>query len=205
MDVVAPQASTGLPAACQSNKRKQGGKVCGGVSPGLWPAAYCRERKCAFELARRYGQRVGALVRGIRLNYERPPASGPLVADIVREAIRADEKGLSGDRVASVPLDRQQKKRAGVQSGRVVCSAEADASPARSICSTIRRGQIVSGAFAVKVEGRVDNSGILLLDDVMTTGAMLDACSRVLFRAGASSVIALTLARAVRPTSPADR
>ena len=63
----------------------------------------------------------------------------------------------------------------------------------------------VRGAFALKQGRRVDNSRILLLDDVMTTGATLDACSRALADAGASSVIALTVARAVRPASPAGR
>jgi ComF family protein len=53
------------------------------------------------------------------------------------------------------------------------------------------RWESVRGAFALKQSGRVDNSRILLLDDVMTTGATLDACSRALADAGASSVIAL--------------
>ena len=107
--------------------------------------------------------------------------------------------------MASVLLNRQQKKERALNPVDWFARPRRDASLARSICSTITRWQIVSGAFAMKAGGRVDNSGILLLDDVMTTGAMLDACSRVLFRAGASSAIALTVARAVRPTSPADR
>ena len=40
------------------------------------------------------------------------------------------------------------------------------------------RWESVRGAFAPKEGERVDNSRILLLDDVMTTGATLDACSR---------------------------
>jgi predicted amidophosphoribosyltransferase len=62
----------------------------------------------------------------------------------------------------------------------------------------------VRGALALKEGGRVDNSRILLLD-VMMTGATLNACSRALADAGASSVIAVTVARAVRPASPAGR
>ena len=39
---------------------------------------------------------------------------------------------------------------------------------------------------------------VLLVDDVMTTGATLDACTRALLRAGACAVDAITIARVVR-------
>jgi ComF family protein len=48
-------------------------------------------------------------------------------------------------------------------------------------------------AWRTKLQGAV----VLLVDDVMTTGATLDACSGVLLEAGVRSVSALTLARAV--------
>ena len=47
------------------------------------------------------------------------------------------------------------------------------------------------------VSGRI----LVLVDDVMTTGATLDACARVLKRAGAREVRTLTLARALAPAS----
>jgi predicted amidophosphoribosyltransferase len=52
----------------------------------------------------------------------------------------------------------------------------------------------VKKAFACT--GEVAGLNILLIDDVMTTGATVNACSKQLLKAGAKSVSVLTLARA---------
>jgi ComF family protein len=53
----------------------------------------------------------------------------------------------------------------------------------------------VRGAFAVRAPGRIAGRRVLLVDDVMTTGATADECARTLVRAGAASVDVFTLAR----------
>jgi ComF family protein len=63
-----------------------------------------------------------------------------------------------------------------------------------------RRHANVRGAFAVRarVAPRVAHRVVVLVDDVSTTGATLDACARALKGAGAREVRALTAARVAR-------
>lgn len=49
---------------------------------------------------------------------------------------------------------------------------------------------------AFEVKGDIKGLRLLLVDDVMTTGATVTECSKVLMKAGAKEVIVLTLARA---------
>jgi len=59
------------------------------------------------------------------------------------------------------------------------------------------RKKNVRGAFEVKRPDQICDLGVLLIDDVFTTGATVDECSRVLKRAGAKAVYVLTVARMV--------
>src|SRR2546427_639570 len=67
------------------------------------------------------------------------------------------------------------------------------ASPQYRLSDRDERRRNVSGAF--RSGKRVPQGGVLLVDDVITTGATLDACARVLIGAGAGPVFALTFAR----------
>lgn len=63
-----------------------------------------------------------------------------------------------------------------------------------------QRRKNVSGAFALKRGGieKIRGRHIVLIDDVLTTGATVDACSKLLLKAGAAGVDVITLARVVR-------
>jgi ComF family protein len=61
------------------------------------------------------------------------------------------------------------------------------------------RAQNVQGAFRVPADGKPEVVGrrLVLVDDVLTSGATIDACARALLRAGAAAVDVLVFARVV--------
>ena len=69
--------------------------------------------------------------------------------------------------------------------------------PDKLLLSRRERWETVRGAYATRTGARVDNLRVLLIDDVFTTGATLDACSKALKEAGAKAVYGLTVARAM--------
>lgn len=74
------------------------------------------------------------------------------------------------------------------------------ATPSQGRLSAEQRRRNVAGAFAVRAGHAEMLRGrrLLLVDDVMTTGATVGACARVALAAGAEAVDVVVLARAVR-------
>jgi len=178
----------------------------------------CREqpgqekRIYAFDRARSYAVYDGALVRAILLlKFERMEPLGVWFAERLAEVVKTE--GLSADVVVPVPLHRDRERERGYNQAdlvakplarrlklphRAVLLVRTRPRPDKQVLSLEERWESVRGAFATRPGSQVDNLRVLLVDDVMTTGATLDACSRALLEAGAKSVIGLTVARAVR-------
>jgi ComF family protein len=68
--------------------------------------------------------------------------------------------------------------------------------------SKAERAENVQGAFRVPDESKADIYGrrLILVDDVLTSGATIDSCARALLRAGAANIDVLVFARVVAPT-----
>lgn len=71
------------------------------------------------------------------------------------------------------------------------------ATPPQTQLTEEERRKNMRDAFALRADGTVAGKSILLVDDVYTSGATVNECSRTLKKHGAKQVYVLTLARAV--------
>ena len=69
--------------------------------------------------------------------------------------------------------------------------------PGGPLCSAAERRGNVLGVYEAENTDRIRGAKVLLIDDILTTGATLGECVRVLREAGAADVVCATLARAV--------
>lgn len=100
----------------------------------------------------------------------------------------------------SAELARPLARKAGIVFAPEVLSRRRPTPSQGEMPSAKARRRNVLGAFRVPPRRKPDVAGktVLVIDDVMTTGATAEACTRALMRAGAKKVYVLALARAVR-------
>lgn len=171
----------------------------------------CRSGFFSFDLARSYAVYDDALASAvILLKYEGVKRLGDWFAARLAEMVQRKAEDWRADLVVPVPLhaDRLRErgynqaeliarplaKRLGIKFGAYLL-VRTKPRPPRLVLSRTERWTSVRGAYATRQGIAVDNLRILLVDDVLTTGATLDACSRALKKAGAAAVLGLTVAR----------
>jgi ComF family protein len=181
--------------------------LCGDpvLTGDLCPA--CRRCPLRIDGIRSVGLHQGPLREAVHgLKYQRQRHLAPVLAGLMAKRLQAES--LPADVLVPVPLHRDRQRQRGYN--QAVLLAEALAGPAMPVISGClartrptrtqtdlgrdERMANVAGAFACR-NGDLFGRRVLLIDDVCTTGATLEACALACRQAGAASVWALTLSR----------
>lgn len=131
---------------------------------------------------------------------------------LLAEAVVRDLDG-EFDTVTWVPVSKKRERKRGYDQSRLIAERTAELlgykaepllrkrrhTPAQSgIKAEDARRANVSGAYEITDRDRISGRKILLIDDIVTTGATFSECARVLLMAGAESVAGAAVCCAVR-------
>ncbi len=173
----------------------------------------CRDSFFAFDVARSYGAYNEELKKAILLlKFEEVTCLGEWFASRLAEVVAREASEFKADVVVPVPLHPDRRRERGYNQAELIARPLARKlhlkqgayllmrtrpRPARLVLSRKEHWDSVRGAYETREGLRVDKLRVLLVDDVMTTGATLDSCARALKKAGAAAVLGLTVARVV--------
>jgi ComF family protein len=167
-----------------------------------------------FTMARAWGAYEGSLQEAIHhWKYEGKTNLTPFFAEWMAEGVKRYWDPDSLDLLIPVPLHTQRLRergfnqalllvkelscRTGIPYRKTILQKKKPTVPQVNL-SGAEREKGLRGVFHVTGKEEWVGKSILLVDDVYTTGATVNECSKVLWRGGAKRVDVLTLAHAVK-------
>jgi ComF family protein len=147
-----------------------------------------------------------------RLKYGKKIPLGEYLAKTLGQALEKSEIFTDCDLVIPVPLYRARYRERGFNQSQVLAEGISGVINVPLLKGVLRRkkntkdqtylnakqrAENVKDAFIIAKPEMINGKKIILVDDVMTTGATLNECAGILLSAGAKSVLAATLANVV--------
>jgi ComF family protein len=178
------------------------------------PCGACMTHRKYFTIARALGTFEGSLQEAIyRWKYEGKTHLTPFLAEWMAEGLNRYWEPDSLDLLIPVPLHPQRlrqrgfnqalllvkelSRRIGIPYRKTIVQKKKSTIPQVNL-SGVEREKEVRGTFHVIGSEELLGKSVLLVDDVYTTGATVNECSKVLLRGGAEKVDVLTLAHAIK-------
>jgi len=145
------------------------------------------------------------------LKYRGRTRLAPLLGDALTSLMMTDGLLKHADLLVPIPLHPARRRERGYNQSELLARRVSQltgipiSGALRRVKNTKTQARIVDpakrrdnlkGAFAVDKEAMLKDKQVILIDDVTTTGATLDAAAQVLNQAGAGAVYALVIAQA---------
>lgn len=171
----------------------------------------CRDKSIHFSTARSTAFYEGNLREAIhKFKYDNGKSLGDVFAKLSYKILKEEKKFFNIDMVTYVPLGRKKELERGYNQSKLIAESISSliSKPCVSILVRVRetedqnkldmekRHTNVKNVFLVSKKINIKRKRILLIDDVYTTGATVNECSKMLKAAGAEEVRVLTIARA---------
>ncbi|MFH0847644.1 MAG: ComF family protein [Chloroflexota bacterium] len=185
--------------------------ICGKPQNSDGICASCRELKLEIDGIRSVFRFEGVAREAVhQLKYNQVRALAPRIGEFMTTYLRGNH--LPGEVLVPVPLHAARLRERGYNQSALLAGAigwginlpvnetslrrNANAPPQARTKSVSLRYLNVAGAF-VSGDACLRGRGVILVDDVATSGATLNECARVLKSSGVTSVWGLTFAREV--------
>lgn len=184
-----------------------------GALPDRFECGYCRDKEFAFDRAVCACRNEDLVLDAIhRFKYGQQMYFARHLTDWLTGMTRRQVDWSQVDAIVPVPLHPRKKRHRGFNQAEVLADALGQAFHVRVQRRALRRVKDTVTQTALDADGRARNlrdafaagrgaalagQRLVLVDDVFTTGATLDACAKVLRAAGAERITVATVARGV--------
>ena len=144
-----------------------------------------------------------------RFKYGKKIPLGRRLAQGLGETINGDSNFLESDFLIPVPLHKSRHRERGFNQSEIVAEEVSKITGLSVLKNALKRKkntkdqtnlspqqreENVRGAFVVTQPDMINGKNIILVDDVITTGATLSECARMLKQAGAEKILGMTIA-----------
>lgn len=152
-----------------------------------------------------YGGILKSLI--LKFKYESNYNVGYLLANFLIEIIKESEIDI--DIICYIPMIRKDERKRGFNQCKLIaneigynlnipvsnCIKKVKHTKEQKKLTKEERIKNLIGAFEVTSNEDIKNKRVLLIDDVMTTGATIDECTKILKKSGVKEIIVLTIAK----------
>lgn len=148
-----------------------------------------------------------------QLKYRGNRKLGTLLGTMMGRALQASPLFETVEVLVPLPLHPSKEKKRGYNQAMILCEgisavtgvavctqavAKLSRTETQTHKSRLERWQNIAGRFIVKYPGLLSNKHVLLVDDVITTGATLEACGHEILEVPGTSLSIATLAYTVK-------